>query len=140
MEPENRSARVLILEDDPRDIRTAANLAIQAGFSGVESLTSSALAMARLGNKIEDGDPLPDVIIIDLNLGSESGFELLRFVHRNHLMLRVPLIVWTEMGEHEREICGLFGVSNFVSKHDGPDALLTVLSRIRTGTHAPPAA
>lgn len=133
-------ARLLILEDTPQQVRIAADVALKAGFSELQTLTSSVHAIARLGNEIEDHDPLPDAIIIDLDLGGESGFEVLRFVHQNRLMHRIPLIVWTVMGEHEREICALFGVEEFVSKDDGPDALFAALKRVLPPESSLPAA
>lgn len=133
-------AFVLLLEDNPNDIRTATELAREAGFTKVEAQMSPTLAAVRLGNAIEDCEPLPDVLILDLDLGVESGFELLRFVHANRLVSRLRVVVWTVMGEHEREICRLFGINEFVSKYDGPGALLEVLTRInhiQTGRRAP---
>lgn len=123
-------ARLLIIEDNPRQARVAADLAVRAGFSDLQALASSVLAVTRLSNEIKDRNSLPDGIILDLDLGVESGFEVLRFVHQNRLMHRIQVIVWTVMGQHEREICSLFGVEEYVSKHDGPDALLVALKRI----------
>ena len=51
--------------------------------------------------------PLPDLIILDLDLGYESGFELLRFWHRNSELSSIRLIVWTAMGEEQQHICRL---------------------------------
>lgn len=121
---------LLIVEDTPKDARLAANLAQQAGFSAIQALTSSKLAEVRLANTIEDMAALPDAIVLDLDLGVESGFEVLRFCHRNRLMQQIPVIVWSVMGEHESDICGLFGVREFVSKQDGPAALLEALTRV----------
>lgn len=123
-------ARLLIIEDNPQQGRVAADLALRAGFSDLQALASSVLAVTRLSNEIKDRKSLPDGIILDLDLGAESGFEVLRFVHQNRLMHRIQVIVWTVMGQHEREICSLFGVEEYVSKHDGPDALLVALQRI----------
>jgi CheY-like chemotaxis protein len=72
-------------------------------------------------------------MIVDLELGLESGYELLRFWHKNPRLRAIPLVVWTVMGEHEREICGLFGVNWFISKKDGLHALLSALSNIIEG-------
>ena len=123
-------ASLLILEDDPQDMRAASEAAAQAGFSATQVLTSPEQAAVLLGNQIEDGQSFPDAMVIDLDLGQESGFELLRFCHKNHLMARIQVVVWTVLGDPQREICRLFGVQEFVSKHDGPEALLEVLMRL----------
>jgi len=121
---------LLVLEDDLNQARMAADMAHKAGFIEVQALASAKLAQIQLENAIEDHTPLPDAIVLDLDLGTESGFELLRFCHRNRLLQQIRIVVWTVMGEHEREICRLFGVSEFVSKQDGASALLEVLNRI----------
>lgn len=64
------------------------------------------------------GVPLPDAMVIDLDLGAESGFELLRFWHSDSHISSIPLIVWTMMGERQNDICRLFGVNRFVQKDD----------------------
>jgi DNA-binding response OmpR family regulator len=120
---------MLILEDNLKDLRIATDIALKAGFSDVVAYTSSSTAWVILGNGIEDNRPLPTAMILDLDLGLESGFELLRFCHKNRLVSRIPVVVWTVM-DNEREICRLFGVHEFVAKHDGPDALYEALVRV----------
>lgn len=133
-------ALLLLLEDNLNDIRTASDVARKAGFSEIEALVSPSLAASRLANAIEDHATLPDVLLLDLDLGMESGFELLRFVHSNRLMTKLRVVVWTAMGEHEREICQLFGIDEFVAKEHGPAALLEVLTRMNRAAAPPPAA
>jgi hypothetical protein len=73
---------------------------------------------------------MPNALVIDLDLGIESGFELLRFWHGNPNVRPIPVIIWTGTGAHEREISDLFGVYRFVPKGDGPQPLLKALSGV----------
>jgi DNA-binding response OmpR family regulator len=57
--------------------------------------------------------------VLDLDLGYESGFELLRFWHSNPQLAKVPVVVWTILGDHYREICGMFKVAAYIDKGDG---------------------
>lgn len=127
---------LLILDDNPKDIRVATDLGRRAGFSPIHTQTSSSVATASFANAIEDGEHLPDALVVDLDLGLESGFELLRFCHKNRLMPRMRVVVWSVMGDRERNVCQLFGVEEFVSKHGGPNELLAVLTRICSGNAA----
>jgi len=122
-------AYMLILEDNPVDLTIATDIALKAGFSDVLAHTSSSVATAILGGAIEDSKPLPGAIILDIDLGLENGFELMRFCHKNRLISRIPIVVWTVM-DREREICQLFGVQEFVGKHEGPNALYEALLRV----------
>lgn len=119
---------VLIVEDQPNDLRNASAAALAAGFSEVDAKSSAMVAKAHLEKGLEGKEPLPAAIILDLDLGYDSGFELLRFWHGNPQLAKIPLIVWTIMGDHYREICRMFHVKAYVSKSDDISVLRTVLS------------
>lgn len=110
--------RLLIVEDQPNDLRIAADLARSVGYSIIDARTSAMAAKVLLEKALDGEAELPDAIILDLDLGYESGFELLRFWHGNPRLSQVPLIVWTIMGDDQREICRLFKVDAFVTKGD----------------------
>ena len=79
---------------------------------------------------------LPDKIVLDLDLGYESGYELLRYWHSNPKLSSIQVIVWTVMGEEQQEICKLFKVQAVVSKWRGASALEHALSQAE-GAEAP---
>ncbi|MGC2637055.1 MAG: hypothetical protein WA294_07735 [Acidobacteriaceae bacterium] len=121
---------LLLLEDSPADIRKAADIGRHAGFTEVEVYRFSTDGKIYLEKGLRGEVPLPQAIVIDIDLGIESGFELLRFWHRIPQLKAIPLVVWTVTGDQYREICVLFGVCQFVSKDDGPAALLAALRSI----------
>lgn len=82
--------------------------------------------------------PLPDAMIIDLDLGLESGFELLRFWHATAQLKAIPVIIWT-VSSREREICQIFGVQAFASKQGGAQSLAEALGTIILGGAGEPA-
>ncbi len=114
---------VLIVEDQASDIRAVADLAKSLGATHVEARASASAAIVYLESALEGKTILPDVMIVDLDLGYESGFELLRFWHANAGLANSRLIVWTIMGAEQMEICQLFKVTAIVSKADGLAAL-----------------
>jgi CheY-like chemotaxis protein len=114
---------VLIVEDSASDIRIAADLAASLGAATVEARTSASAAMAYLQSALDGNSPLPDLMVVDLDLGYESGFELLRFWHGNPTLSEIRLVVWTCMGEEQQEICRLFKVDAIVAKSEGFTAL-----------------
>ncbi|HKR26625.1 MAG TPA: response regulator [Acidobacteriaceae bacterium] len=119
--------QVLIVEDQPNDLRIAAGAAKASGFSGVEARTSAETAKAFLQDAIEGRLAMPDAIVLDLDLGHDSGFEVLRFWHSNPRLRSIPLIVWTVLGEQYREICRLFQVRAFLYKGEDISVLQTAL-------------
>lgn len=118
--------RVLIVEDQASDMRVAATVAESLGAE-VEGRSSARAAQLYLQSALEGEKPFPDLLIVDLDLGYESGFELLRLWHGNPTLSKIPLVVWTGMGEEQQEICRLFKVSAVVSKSAGLAALKKVI-------------
>lgn len=119
--------RLLIVEDQPGDLQVAAETARSLGISAVEARTTLQAARKYLEGALEGQLPLPDGIVLDLDLGYESGYELLRFWHCTPELARIPVMVWSILGEEQREICSLFHVNRYVPKWEGKDALREAL-------------
>ena len=122
--------RILVVEDQASDLHIASQAALAAGIQDVDARTNVQAAMSYLTQVIRGESPRPDCIVLDLDLGYESGYELLRFWHSTPELKGVPLLVWTILGEEQREICNLFKVSNYVSKWEGATVLRDALKRI----------
>lgn len=123
--------RLLVVEDQPNDLQIAAQTARSAGITEVEARTSSQAAITYLEKGLNRQIPLPDAIVLDLDLGYESGYELLRFWHSTPELRQIPMIVWTLLGEEQREICNLFKVSHYISKWEGVPAIRDALSQLQ---------
>ncbi len=120
---------LLLVEDQPKDLKIAAETARSAGINELKALASSEAAITYLRKGLCAEQPLPDGIVLDLDLGYESGHELLRFWHSTPELRKIPLIVWTHLGEDQREICNLFNVNCYVSKWEGIAPFREALSR-----------
>ena len=68
--------------------------------------------------------------MLDLDLGYESGFELLRFWHGNPQLAKIPVVVWTILGDQYREICEMFKVSAYIDKAAGIAPLRKALAEL----------
>jgi CheY-like chemotaxis protein len=120
---------VLIVEDNPKDQNVATGVVNSIGILSVGS-TSHASTAAQYLEAAADGQQLmPDIIILDLDLGYESGHELMRFCYRDPKFSGIKLVVWTAM-EQQKEICELFGVSAVVIKSEGVGALRSVITSL----------
>ena len=120
---------LLVLEDNSADLHRAADTALRAGFTEIEARRFASDAKVYLEKAMRGQAPMPDAMVIDLDLGIESGFELVRFWHGTPQLRPIAVVIWT-LKDQQREICGLFGVQHFVSKHDDPEVLLGVLAEI----------
>ena len=122
---------LLLVDDEPRDLRLANEVASSLGVFEVVAQPTVERARSYLETGLAGKTPLPDAIVLDLDFGYESGFELLRFWHSTPRLTGIPLIVWSIV-EEQREVCELFKVSSFVSKWQGASALRDALGRIVT--------
>lgn len=114
---------VLIVDDQASDARIVTDVVTSLGATNVVVRTSAGAAQVYLQSALDGKAPLPDLMVVDLDLGYESGFELLRFWHGNPKLASVQMVVWTVMGEEQQEICRLFKVHAVVSKLAGAAAL-----------------
>jgi len=108
--------KLLIVENDPKDARMAADTAESVGFDQVEAKASVESARAYLERALEGSEALPNGIILDLDLEYESGYELLRYWHKTPRLREIPLIGWSILGQEHAEMCKLFNVTLFVGK------------------------
>ena len=123
--------RLLVVENEPKDLKLAADAARSLGVEDVEARTSLDAALTYLEKGLKGEYPLPDGIVLDLDLGRDSGYELLRFWHSSPELSKIPLIVWSVLGEEHSRMCNLFKVKTFVGKWEGVAALREALGRLR---------
>jgi CheY-like chemotaxis protein len=121
--------RLLVVEDQPQEMKLAASAAQSIGIADVEGRTSIRGAREYLDSGLRGETELPDGIVLDLDLGYESGYELLRYWHSTPRLAAIPLIVWSILGE-QREMCRLFKVTGFVGKWEGEEAFRDALSSL----------
>jgi hypothetical protein len=74
--------------------------------------------------------PSPFAIVLDLDLGFESGYEVLRLRYSTSLLRNIPTIVWTSLDENARNVCVLFDVNAVVFKWEGAAKLREALEEI----------
>jgi CheY-like chemotaxis protein len=122
-------ARLLLVDDQSKDLITALNVAESLGLKDIITKNSIRLAKAFLENGLKGEVPLPNAIVLDLDLGMESGFELLRFWHSTPQLAAIPMMIWSVV-EEQRELCSLFKVTSFVSKWQGIPAFREALRQL----------
>ncbi len=126
--------RILVVEDSVTDVHSCVSLLRRLRVSQIDVLSSVSAARLRLEEISEGLLPAPDVMILDLNFSSESGFEVLRFWKDRPALKGMRVIVWTAMGEPERMLSGLFGVDTVVPKWAGLRELGMALTRSSDST------
>jgi DNA-binding NarL/FixJ family response regulator len=103
--------RCLIVDDSRRFLDAARGLLERQGFEvvGVASNGSDAVELVKQLN--------PDVTLLDIDLGGESGFEVARLLQRQETSSRVILIS-THAEEDYRDLIAESPALGFVPKSD----------------------
>ena len=122
--------RLLIIEDDEKYIRHANEAAKAVGFEEIEARVTVEGARKFLEKGLEQDSSLPDGIVLDLDLGYESGYELLRYWHKTPRLRSIPLVVWSVLGPEHAEVCKMFKVNSFVSKWEDTTAFREALASL----------
>lgn len=125
---------LLVLEDTPADLRLAVDSARRAGYTEFEVTGNAPEARTYLEKSLNGKIPKPDAMLIDLALGHDSGFELLRYWHSTTRLKQIPVVVWTLARGTQLEICRYFGVQQLVSKDDDPNVLREALAGVIDGS------
>lgn len=98
-----RQLTVLLVEDNPRDVRLTQRAFVRAGLSHdlrvVRDGDEVLAYLQREGAYKDPGSaPRPDVILLDLNLPRMGGHDVLRRLKQDPRFKQVPIIVLTTSG------------------------------------------
>jgi len=93
--PDNESSKapgllVLIVDDDPRNVKLAGDVLAAAGFRTLEAATGeAAVALA--------GEHLPDVVLMDLRLPDMDGTDAARMLAQQARTASIPVVALTSV-------------------------------------------
>lgn len=127
--------RVLLVEDNPgdahltRDTLEQSKLLIQitVAADGEEALD------CLLGRGNYEGSPLPDLMVLDLNLPRLSGREVLTEMRRHEHLRGIPVVVLTS-SDAEKDVVMSYqlGASCYVTKPVGLEAFQAIVKSIES--------
>src|SRR5215510_8588324 len=86
-------AHILIVEDDPADVCTASAALAKVGLAEIDPVATVAEAHCYLDEVREKKRESPALILLDLSLGYESGFEILRRWRSDSIISAPPLLI-----------------------------------------------
>jgi CheY-like chemotaxis protein len=130
---------ILLVEDNAQDVQLTIRAFARAKISnplhvvtdGAEAL-DFIFAVGRHANRA--GMERPQIILLDLNLPTKSGIEVLREIKANKRTQRIPVIVLTASGR-DRDIseCRRLGAETYIVKPVGFENFSEVTRQFRFG-------
>lgn len=102
--PSERPARILLVEDNPADVRLTREMLDEAKIRNDLLVAETAEeAETYLGLGDEPGEPRPDLVLLDLDLPVKSGHDLLDEMKSSPALRRVPVVILTS-SEAEQDV------------------------------------
>ena len=131
-----RAANILLAEDNPDDA-TLVCAAVQRTFAGIRVLVVSdgQEAIRYLRGEppydVRSDYPFPDLVLLDLNLPSVHGFEVLRWIRAQPGLLGLPVIVLTgSMLASDNAMAYESGANSYLIKPGSFDELLKTIKNL----------
>lgn len=114
----------ILIVDDEKAIRTSTLFALEADDHYAEAVSSGEVALLRM--KEENFD----LVLLDLNLGSESGLEILPQIQKRHP--RTPVVIFTAEATISTAVRAIqAGAMDYLEKPFTPDRLRSVVARAK---------
>lgn len=132
--PDCRSIEVLLVEDNPGDVRLIREALKDAKIHAHITVVHDgleALGLLRREGKYSSG-PLPDLILLDLNLPKMSGHEVLAKIKQDEVLHRIPVVIVTS-SKADQDIAASYDLhaNCFVTKPVDLDQFFNVVQAIR---------
>jgi CheY-like chemotaxis protein len=122
---------ILLIEDQPAFSDTCTKALHELGYDGVQLITHVMEAENHLDDIVSNLTDQPAAIVLDLGLGMDSGFALLRKCHAEPRLQQVPILVWTKHGDDlSRMFSDYLGAKDFLVKSGDPQQLRDALKRL----------
>jgi len=132
--------RILLVDDDPSDIektlevlrrRCLAN-AVRVARGGQEALD---YLLGHGQFEARRRYPIPEIILLDLNMPGTDGFAVLRQVRQTHALRRMPVIALsTTREEGERSLSCEFRANQYIVKPVTPESLADLSQKLENWT------
>ena len=115
---DDRWYRILSFEDNPADVFLIREALKASGLAAVLTVLADGQSAISLLERIEAGQEMvPDLVLLDLHLPRQDGFEVLRHLRSLATFRHVPVIVFTASDAREdREEAERLGANAFVRK------------------------
>ena len=116
--------KVLVVDDSKTELMFMTDLLQKNGFS-VKTAENAEDAFRRLAEE------KPDLILMDVVMPGQNGFQLTRAITRDPLYADVPIIMCTSKNQETDRVWGLRqGASDYVVKPVDPNDLLAKIQAL----------
>jgi twitching motility two-component system response regulator PilH len=117
-------SRVLIVDDSKTELMYLTDLLEKRGFS-VRTAENAEEAHKRLAEEV------PDLILMDVVMPGQNGFQLTRAITRDPVTANVPIIMCTSKNQETDRVWGMRqGARDYITKPVDADDLMAKISSL----------
>ena len=128
---------ILLIEDQAHASDACTKALHDLGYDGVQLITSLMEAEQHLDDIVANLTNAPAAIVLDLGLGIDSGFAVLRKCHSEPRLQQVPILVWSKHSDDlAKTFSSYLGARDFLVKSDDEQELSKALHRLLTAEAA----
>jgi two-component system, chemotaxis family, response regulator Rcp1 len=107
----------LVIEDTVQDRAIVEEALENLGVSDIKTVIDGGHAIDLLTERINAGKPIPDAVVLDLNLPLVSGHEVLRFCKKTPQLKGMKVIVLSRLSsDNEIQVCYYMGATRYIQK------------------------
>ena len=130
---ESAPKRIILVEDNPSDVFLLQRALEQYNVANTMEVVQDGEAALKYLAQLQAGrSPLPDLMILDLNLPRHDGIEVLARCRQEGAFPDMPIIVLTSSDSpDERRRAEKFGISDYVRKPIMLDEFMAVGGRVK---------
>jgi chemotaxis family two-component system response regulator Rcp1 len=131
----NRLLEILLVEDNQADIVLMQEVLADAGITlNMHTANDGEEAIAYLRREgVYAEDPLPDLIILDLNIPKKHGYEVLREIKEDEHLQHIPVIIMTTSRAREDILKSYRMHANcYITKPVGPEDFISMMKILET--------
>lgn len=131
----NRLLEILLVEDNQADIVLMQEVLADAGITlNMHTANDGEEAMAYLRREgVYAEDPLPDLIILDLNIPKKHGYDVLREIKEDEYLQHIPVIIMTTSRAREDILRSYRMHANcYITKPVGPEDFIRMMKILET--------
>jgi CheY-like chemotaxis protein len=122
---------ILLIEDQTHSSDACTEMLHELGYDGVQLITTLSAAEQHLDDIVSNLTSAPAAIVLDLGLGVDSGFAVLRKCHAEPKLQHVPILVWTKHSDDlARTFSNYLGACDFLVKSNDLQTLRESLKRL----------
>ena len=115
---------ILLVDDSKTELHFLSDLLSMRGF-GVRTAENGEEAMRRLGEE------KPDLILMDVVMPGQNGFQLTRAITRDPLYADVPIIMCTSKNQETDRVWGMRqGARDYITKPVDADELMAKIKAL----------